>query len=431
MQPSSTISDYSQTFAMLLLLGLAALLFGADTASASYLVSGLILLLCAVTTWRNPETRPGWLVSAMVVVWLVLAGLHGLNGLSVGRGDHYLMVLTLIVAFWMGAQTGTGNVKPRRIWTMMLIFGLLYSGYAFSQHIVSRDEIFGMDRPYHMGRLSASFLSSNTAATYLSMISLVAAAHIYRDWQIQSSKYRGNNINRMISFLQSALLGILTLLFSFSSLLLTASRAGVTLGICFLAVFGFWIYLRSRKSESKSSQTFSGLGLLVFAFLTGVGAFFWIQSGSGVSQRYGTLIEDFEARRQTAMAAWKAFQYEPIFGHGLGRFNEAKLLGVDPISNYTVMGQNAVHNFYLQILVQTGISGLVIVTCFYVVVISSMLKAIFRRRRYSTYIIGILLVSFFVCAHGMFDYGLDIPAVALLHCWLIGIGYGLSVRHNS
>ena len=424
----TSIADYLPAIGVLGILGLAAALFGADTPSASYLVSGLTLLSAAFYCWRNSEMRPGPLVLSMVIAWALIWAVHGINGLTIGRGDHYLMVLTAIIVFWMGQTVISGKSKPHRIWTLIMIFALIYSVYAFFQHIITPRHIFGMERPYHIGRLSGSFLSSNTAATYLGILAIISAAHCYRGWLITASKSRSHGPHPAVAFMQSSLLGILAFLFSFSALIMTASRAGITLTLCALLLFGLWIASRQLKARSGAGQPVASPGIMVIGAVIMVITLLWNLSGGEVTTRYETVFQDFEARRQIAKASWQAFQYNPVLGYGLGHFNDAKLLGVDPANNYTVIGQNAAHNFYLQTLVQSGVVGLFAVFLFYLTIISRIAAGIFHGQSYRTYLVGILMASFLVSAHGLFDYALEIPAVMLLHSWLLGLGYGLTFR---
>ena len=426
-----TLRDNTLALIVTAIIGLAIFLFGADTSSASLAISVLIFAVTAIAVWRIPELYPGPLVLCMIVLWGAVTVIHMAQGHVTGQADHYLMLLTAIAVFWLGQSSAKLGDKPNRLWTILLLLGLGFSGFAFFQHIVGPDHILGMERPYHHGRLGGTFLSANTAASLLGMIMICAFGHVCRSWFKASSRSQKGRSDVLIDFVQRSVLGLLTFLFSLSALMMTASRAGIAISLCALFVFALWIFIQRMKTRGgKTRLAFTpsvlwGVGLLV------VIATFWNLSGDMANQRYGTLIDDYQSRKDILTASWTAIQYEPLIGHGFGHFNEAKLLGTDPLTNETVMIQNAAHNFYVQTVVQSGVLGLFAIFWIYLLIMASLLRGISRGQPYRTYLIAVALMSFIIASHGLFDYALEIPAVMLFHAWVIGIGYGLSEKYKA
>jgi len=172
-----------------------------------------------------------------------------------------------------------------------------------------------------------------------------------------------------------------------------------------------------------------GPAIILTVGVVAVFVMFWQMSGDNVSQRYDTVLDDVSDRASMLKASLGAYQYKPIFGHGLGSLNEAKLLGADPLTNGSVMSQNASHNFFAQSLVQTGVVGSAVLALIYIYIVVKILRGVILQQRYTTYLIAIVLISLLVCAHGLFDYALEIPAVMLTHVWLLGLGFGTSIRY--
>ena len=423
-------ADFVPSLVCIILIGLATVLFGADTPIASLLISFLILISTAVFVWRNQDIYPKPIILLMFILWAALWALHTQLGYTTGHGDEYLMILAGIAVFWLGQHEASESLKPHKIWNLILVLGLIFSIFSFFQYLQSPDRIFGWDRPYHQGRLGGTFLSSNTAATFLGMISIAASAHIYRSWKIANSKFKSGKSSLTTEFIQKSALGITTFLFAFTCLILTASRSGIALTVIALIVFLIWVAFDGRSKKSQDKRFF--LGPEILWSLAGMVVIFiiWNVSGDMAGGRYSRLFSDFQARQDIVTASWIGFKYEPIWGHGLGHLNEAKLLGADPISNSNVMRQNASHNFYIQTLVQTGIAGLIAAFIAYAVIIVSVARGIINKVPYSTYLMAVIVISIFVCAHGLFDYALEIPAVMLFHAWLLGIGYGIQQKYR-
>lgn len=404
-------------------------MFGGDTSVFSLFVSALALLITALSAFLYAEMRPTLLVLMMFALWVVFYLASSLAGYTLGLEEHYLMSLTAIALFWLGQYGGLTSRGIEFGWRLFLVIGLIFSLFAFFQHITSPGSIFGIEKPYHAGRLTGSFLSSNTAATFLGIIVVTTIIQIYRSWRISYSKAHDSETKVLLDMLQNTVLPATTFLFAFVSLLLTASRAGIAVTLCVVFLFVLWVLSQIIFKKSTFGNVRLGPAILLTAAVVAVFVLFWQMSGGNVSRRYDAVFDDISDRASMLKASYAAYQYKPIFGHGLGSLNEAKLLGVDPITNGSVLSQNASHNFFAQTLVQTGVVGVGILSIIYSIVMLKIVRGILLQQRYSTYLVGIVLISLLVCVHGFFDYALEIPAVMLTHIWLLGLGFGTSIRY--
>jgi len=374
--------------------------------------------------------RPPPLILMMLIVWSVFTATSFALGLTLGVEHHYLMVLSAIAIFWLGQHGGRAPRAMNFIWRLLLVIGLLFSIFAMFQHALMPNEIYGIPKPFHKGRLTGAFLSSNTTATFLGMIVIASLAQLYRWWRISYSKSHDSETKVVLDMIQTSVLAFTTFLFSFVALLLTASRAGVAATLCTCFLFILWVLSQFLFGKNKFGNFRMGPAVLFLIGVLAIFGMFWNMSGNIVGQRYETVFADMNSRADMFSASWKAFLHKPLFGHGLGSFNEAKLLGIDPSNNARVMAEDAAHNFLLQNLVQVGIVGLLILGGFYFTAIYQIVRGILQKQRYSTYLVAIFLMSMLVCFHGLFDYALEIPAIMLLHVWVLGVGYGLQTRYG-
>jgi len=426
---TNSIGNHVPTIGAAFILVAALIMFGADTSVFSLLVSSIVLLVTALSAYFFAEMRPSALILSMFVIWTVFVIASALAGYTLGAEEHYLMSLSAIAIFWLGQYAGTISRGLEFAWRLLLFIGLIFSVFAFFQHIYSPGSIFGIEKPYHMGRLTGSFLSANTTATFLGMIVIVSTAQIYRTWRISYSKSHDSETKVFLDMLQNTVLPATTFLFAFVSLLLTASRAGIAVTLCAGFLFFLWVLSQILFRRSTFGSVRLGPAIILTVGVVAVFVMFWQMSGDNVSQRYDTVLDDVSDRANMLKASLGAYQYKPIFGHGLGSLNEAKLLGADPLTNGSVMSQNASHNFFAQSLVQTGVVGSAVLALIYIYIVVKILRGVILQQRYTTYLIAIVLISLLVCAHGLFDYALEIPAVMLTHVWLLGLGFGTSIRY--
>lgn len=417
-------------FYAVLCIVIALTLYGGDSSAISLFLSFIVLLGTAVCTAVNPDLKMDKWVGAMLVCWLIFAFASAITGRVVGAEEHYLMSLSAIAMFWLGTFTRTSSQAIETGWRLLLLIGLIFSIFAFFQNVLMPTSILGMDKPYHFNRLSGTFLSSNTTATFLGVIVIASQAQIFRVWRISYAKDHDSETKVLLDMLQNATLPSTTFLFAFVCLLLTASRAGIllTLFSCFL--FFLWVFFKLMFDRTTFGRFRVGPAMLVIVGLIVALYLFWNMSGDHASQRYDSIFNDISDRAAMLKASWIAYQYEPIFGHGLGDINTAKLLGVDPAINASVMSQNASHNFFVQSLVQVGVVGLAVMSLVYLSLGFKLLRGILFGQRYTTYLVATVLISFLICSHGLFDYALEIPAVMLTHMWVLGMAIGIQTRYD-
>jgi O-antigen ligase len=131
------------------------------------------------------------------------------------------------------------------------------------------------------------------------------------------------------------------------ALILTMSRGG------FIALLvGGWLIF--RQSQKKAL-------LLIVAIVVAVGS--WSIMSDVQRDRYLSLVSEESAQRGTAEGRFRGMQAEfelgfnrPLFGHGVGTTGEAK-------ANFRG-NSKAAHNLYAELMIETGIPGLLIFLVF-------------------------------------------------------------------
>jgi O-antigen ligase len=303
---------------------------------------------------------------------------------------------------------------------MLLVVGGLEALYGLVQALVPNTGVLG----YHktgLGDARGTFINRNHFAGMIEMIWPVGLGYMLSlsEWEGKMKlKYLINSdyFNRQLLIAIVLVVMVLALVFS-------RSRAGI-MG-CFL---GFLVFL--------GAMAFSGAGLRKgFWIGTGIGIFLLVVYGSqigfeSVINRFLALDTQENSRLDMWRDAWMIVQQHP-FGVGPGNYQVLDPMFRVHFEGTTVTYQT--HNDYLQLLVETGWPGFLLLTSGFLYVLVRGLvnvRQVYKRESYSP--------RFFVMAgawsglislgwHSYFDFNLQIPANLFYFAMLIGMLQ--SVRH--
>ncbi|MGY6627971.1 MAG: O-antigen ligase family protein [Oceanicaulis sp.] len=409
-------------FACLAIIAAAAALFGADTPAAALLLSAGLCAAALITTLAsNTGATPlflGWL--GLVGGWLVI-GLFQPGWIS--SGAHEYAALAGAAAVWMSARAGAQTTRvAERLWRATLALGLVTGAIAFISFFAAPENLLWWQHPYgRQTRLSTPFLSPNTAATFYSVIAVMAVAEILR--ALRSVKARASLIGQVEARIQASALGLITALVSLSCVFLTASRAGATVCALAIAALIIWQTLsRWRSGESGNLASWATPMALI-----GVLAGAFILSGALYADRLEATILDENTDRAILLAAyWRAVELAPWLGHGPGGFHYVNALIADAGNAAMIMNQGAAHNVLQQWLLQAGLGGAAIAALILVTLVQRVARGLWRRRQQTLYLKAVIVIAALVLAHGMVDYALEIPAFMWLFAWVLGLGAGIA-----
>ncbi|MCI5048434.1 MAG: O-antigen ligase family protein [Aquisalinus sp.] len=411
---------------LLVLLAGASLFFGADTPMTSFMFSGALLLLAGVKLVTSKSVAlppPVPLVLSLLVVSFTF---DAISGRTVFAMNHYAIMAAAMAVYILAEAQARRTKDIGHLWQAMLVVLLLISIWAFADFTLNPDMIHGQPRPYHEDRLSAAFLSANTAATFFGITLLVATASILRALRKVVSL---SPVALVESLFRHGMLGVVTFLFAAVCLVLTASRAGLTFTLLCLVLLFVWETLVRRKSVARDGQNFS-LARLAVISLVGLGVaaiFFWNLSGDVAGARYADLDEDANMRLVMFSAYWEAFLAKPLTGYGFGSFSAVNDMIMTSENAHILATQGAAHNVVLQWLLQVGIVGFLAalaVTGWMLLIVWQGL----RQRRNTTYLRTILIITLFILLHGQVDYALEIPGLMWWWILLLGLGAGITGR---
>ncbi|GGD12972.1 O-antigen ligase family protein [Aquisalinus flavus] len=410
----------------LIVLAGASLFFGADTPLAVYLFSAVLMFTGAATVALSPRstvTPPMMVAVALVIGFLaldistgaIIGGLPGYAGLA-AAGAIFLTARTVALT--------SDNVAPA--WAWLTLAFLLLAGWAFFDFIINPDTIHGRPRPYHLGRLSAAFLSANTAATLFGTGVLVAMTGLLKAVERTGTFHP---IDLVEGLFRHGTLSLVSFLFCAVCLVLTASRAGIAFALVCLVILVVWQMAALRRSRSRTTEEGGGLRWLIAggaAFIGLAAITVFAMSGDMAAERYADLGQDSNMRAVMFATYWEASMAHPLLGTGFDSFAavNARVMSADNAA--LLAGQGAAHNVFLQWLLQKGWLGALAMVGTVAAIYWKIWRGLASRRRHKLYLRGVLVIALFVSLHSMVDYAVEIPGFMWWFALVLGLGAGIA-----
>jgi len=340
-------------------------------------------------------------------VWPSMAYVHGI-GL-----EQWILWLAAFLLAMLVARACREHGFMASLAVMLLVLGGLEALYGLVQALVPNTGVLGYTKT-GLGDARGTFINRNHFAGMMEMIWPVGLGYLLSlsPWE---ERIRFKHLINSDYFNRQLLIAI-ALVVMFLAVIFSRSRAGIMgMFLGFLAFMGV--------------MALSGAGLRKgFWIGTGIGAFLLLIYGSHIG--FGTVIQRFleinpeVGRMNKWRDAWLIVQQHP-FGVGPGNYQVVEPLfqihaKVEALSVHT-------HNDYLQLLVETGWPGFLLLTSGFLYVLVRGLAGI--RRMYKT---AGYSTRFFVAAggwsglvslawHSLFDFNLQIPANIFYFAMLIGI----------
>ena len=390
---------------------------GADGAAGSYFFSALLLAGLALASARG-TVRLGPAVLAGLAAYGGLLVLALARGWLSSGGPEYATLAAGGAVLLLGRAAARRSERFDLLWTATLALGGALALAAFMDFVLSPGQIFGHPKPFHDGRLSAPFLSANTAGTVYGVFAILAVAGIVR--AVRAAR-AGARHSEATDRLRRLTLPVAVALLTSTCLLLSASRAALILTAIAILVYLAWEAATWRQSSPRGAPVILLTGVSLLAAL---GAFLFLLSGDMVGGRLDRLQDGAGDRTALIIAYAEAVRYAPVSGQGLGGFGYASDLVATADNATLLVEQRAAHNLVLQWLLQTGLTGSLAVAALLTGVVLRLFRGCRQRRRGRSRLRAAIIVLGLVLAHGQVDYAMEIPAAMFLVMWLTGLALG-------
>lgn len=361
--------------------------------------------------FQTIEQAGGWAHPS----WALLADDAGLRSISADPAAGVLLLPRLAAYaafFWVVARAAKDRTRALRMVqatalsaSALAVYGLVAAGTGVNP-ILETDG----------GRtvVSASFVNRNSFATWVAFGALAnLAVFVAQGSGEAASNARRGLRDALETFFAGGWLFALGFAVTVTALIATQSRAGALSGLVGLAVF-FAAY-RRREAGGGAALALT-IALLLFAAAV---------AGSGLATRlFGASGE--EARFAVYPLIVEAIAARPWLGHGLGAFQDVFRAHVTP--ELATGEWDLAHNSYLENLLELGVPAALALYASIGLLVWRVRRGARERRRDRAWPCLALACAATAGVHSLFDFSLQMPAVAALFAGLLAIGWTQSFR---
>ncbi len=309
-----------------------------------------------------------WLWLALSLAWSLAPSISVINFWWVG---------SLVLVFWLYTLTPDRDALWSHAAAMLLVIGVVLALMGIYQVLVLEQHARSV------------FETRNTHAAFLNLMALPASAYFLQT-------IANKAVARRYSIILGAVLFIL-----FLSIFLTASR-GANLSLAISVVL---LTVLTARCVPKRALVLL-LGLLAAAFLTSKFAH------GELGERLSQLMQD-SPRRIIWASSWNLLQASPWQGIGLGLFYLAYPAYRNSLDS---SGGFFAHNDYLQIWIETGLPGLILLVAVLVAALWLFMRALRKtnmRGDSHVEMTGLFCGLLAVAGHSVVDFNLYILSIMM------------------
>ncbi|MGH6827646.1 MAG: O-antigen ligase family protein [Rhizomicrobium sp.] len=328
---------------------------------------------------------------------------------------------TYAMGFCLAFSFARSDEGARRLLDGLILAGAFYAAYGFALVLMqySQFELF-YDVPARTGLrdLSGPFVNHNSFATFSGLIFICAGARFVSGGWAKFARAEGARrmaVGLHYLFGRGALwLAAATL--TLSAVIATGSRAG---NFATFAAMTFLLALSLRAAREKSRRPIALI--LALAGLGAVAILFVINGSVLVSH-----LDDLAAPGQNLrLLLWQAavgmIRGAPWLGLGLGTYQTAYPLYAHTVTPFII---DKAHNDYLELAAGWGLPAALLWWSALLWLAGLCLRGTFLRRRNRIYPMLGAGATLLVGVHAIFDFSLQIPAIALTFAAILGLGVG-------
>ncbi|MDD3288757.1 MAG: O-antigen ligase family protein [Alphaproteobacteria bacterium] len=457
--PNRNLPDSAHWFigfaAMLALLPLP---FGSNRPWASDLfaiISAILLLGMVWQQYRNPAALSGKppvkrvaasaIMFALVVLWSIIQIVpwtptswhHPLwsavndpaspykGSISIDPGtflESILRMLGYAACFLMAFWGGRNEDKAKLLLKVLVYSSLAYAIYGLFMQAFDIEYVLWFKKWAYKDVVTSTFINKNSYATYAGMGLLGSLALLwqrFKRFELKDKKLAKKS--KLAALLQQLsamdVFYFILPLILLGSIVLTGSRAGL-----FSIAIGCFIFLAALAINRKWKTRIwiiAGISGAIFLLIS-----LHIGGDMLISRSATQQISNDATTRGTAYAlVTQQVMDNPVFGYGLGTFNNAFRLYRD--RSLDLWFQHA-HNDYLEAAIELGLPATILLITSILLLIGCCIEGILKRKKSEIFPILGLSVSTAVGIHSIFDFGMQIPAIAATYFAILGLGVAQS-----
>lgn len=327
--------------------------------------------------------------------------------------------------FWLAFQLTRDPARAAQARLVIIAIGSAYSLYGLFALFGGEAWLLGTIGARPDQSLTSSFVNRNSYATFAGL-TLLAALSLFLE-RIRHLVTLDGSLKRKAALIiehivfQSRLLtaAILTITLA---LFLTTSRGGI---FASLFALGALILLQLPRRGGKGRQPLGLVALVILgvAVVAGGGNFL------DRLERQGLSLET-DLRSTLFSTTIGAIKTAPLKGTGFGTYKEAiePYRANDP--NIFALWEKA-HNTYLENALELGLPAALALNIAILLVARVAYKGVRERRRHKSFPALGVAATLLVGLHALVDFSLQIPAVAVLYAFMMGLAVAQSSRSGT
>ncbi len=375
-----------------------------------------------------PPRRLDLAAAGLFIVLLGIVATPLITGAALDRYATLVEIVKLLglSAFCLaGYSVASDEGEGERLFTWITLAGAVYAIWAIVSFMQAPAFVLGLEKQQHVERLTASFLSANTAGSLFGALGCALAVRLFRRIGRKLGGrigVGGDDMARWGGELRDAAL----LALYWITLLLTVSRAALSVSLAVVGVFGLLELRRYGQRRRLKGRA------LAIAALAVAGAFLVLLLGSLSSQlqgQFGRLSADAISRTGILDAYLPQLRDAPLLGHGLGSFPTLNSQVMTDATFAQLWNLGAAHNILLQWWLEAGPVGLAVAAGMVLLLLVRLMIRTSSGRVGRWRAAAALAVSAVLLGHNTVDYSLQVQGVAAL--WALMLGFGLAERSRN
>lgn len=323
--------------------------------------------------------------------------------------------------FFLAVQLGRERSRAHHAQIAVAAIVVLYAAYGLSVFFSGTETILWLDKWAYLGDLTATFVNRNAFGAYAGLGCVVGSALFVFALRPRRAGRETGGVHALAEkILVKAAPWLLTALVTGSALLLSHSRAAfLCTGAALVAVMAGMVACGAAKARN---------GAVTAIILLVVGVGIMGVSGEGTFDRLaGTNFgaDADAARSMVYRLVTVAIADAPWTGYGLGSFEPAFAMYRDTSLAAPLIWDYA-HNVHLELLMDLGLPATILFYAAIALPLGACLRGIATRRRDQIHPIVAVAATLLLGLHGLVDFSVQMPAVAVTFAFLLGIGYAQS-----
>lgn len=324
------------------------------------------------------------------------------------------------MAAWLARAHAANHAKL--MLGALVVIGGCYAAYALAMAAYGSTQqglFYALPAPTHV--VSGPFVNRNSYATYAGLVTLCGGMSFFASGWPQSGPARGWRKSVVVLAhygLGRGLPALLAALLALGSLIATGSRAGnAATVLAILALLGLTSSGGLYRERSRWTVVAGLLVVLAIVLLFVLNSAVWTQR---LDDMAASGVRD-DTRLMLWSAAWRMIKDAPLLGLGLGSYQTAYPLYADQTLHFII---DRAHNDYLELAAGWGLPAAILWWAAVLWLAGLCLRGYFIRRRNRVFPLLAVGATLVVGLHAIFDFSLQMPAIAFTYATILGLGVG-------